>query len=83
MTKKDLAQIMDLFNRGFTEAFGRIWTDNLEPNFTRIYLKIDGLEKKVNGLDGKVGNLATKEYIDDKFAEGDRRLIEKLRKESS
>jgi hypothetical protein len=69
MNQKDLKQIEELFNKGFTKAFGLIWEFNLEPALTEIQNRLDNLQNKVTGLEATVSNLPTKQYVDDKIAD--------------
>lgn len=82
MDDKDLKQIEESVRgvvkeevkEGFKEAFVEVWEGNLEPAFNELHKKFDKLE-------GKVNQLPTKTYLDDKLANLEGGLITKLRKE--
>lgn len=74
MDKKNLDQIGQIVEKAVKVGFADVWEGNLEPAFNTVFDKIDTLE-------GKVNQLPTKTYLDDKIANLQGDLITKLHKE--
>jgi len=88
MDKKDLQELKKAVADGVREGFSEVWGGNLEPAFNLVHEKLDRLDERAgtlednySGLDGKVAQLPTKTYIDDKFSNLEGDLIVKLKKE--
>ena len=64
MNKRDLLQIQKLFDESFTRSFAQIWDFNLEPNFTRLDVRLEKVESRLFRIES---NYVTKDYLDDKI----------------
>jgi len=81
MEEKDLKQITEVVEKGFSKAFIQVWEHNLEPAFEAVYKRFDEQDKRFDGLDGKISQLPTKTFLTDKLADLQGDLTTKLRKE--
>lgn len=88
MDRQDLQELKKTVADGVREGFSELWEGNLEPSFNTVYERLDKVDSRLSkvesdvlALDGKVVQLPTKSYLDDKVANLEGGLITKLRKE--
>lgn len=97
MEDKDLKQIKDLLKEELKPLATKedtknllvdFWEGNLEPSFNTVFDQLGKVDERlgkvetdITSLNGKVAQLPTKSYLDDKIANLEGGLITKLRKE--